>query len=293
MLQRMLGEDVDLRVVLSPERPTIHIDPGQLEQVLMNLAVNSRDAMPRGGTLTIAVEARDLDEAFVASHHGTSVGRHALLEVMDTGIGMDEDTLGRVFEPFFTTKGRGTGLGLATVFGVVRQSGGTIWVESTPGHGTTVRLYFPLVAGVRADDGPEVVPDAESLRGRETILVVEDDELVRRVAEEILQRHGYRVLLARSAADALFLCEQNPSTIDMVLTDVVMPRMSGQQLVDRLALLRPEIRVLYMSGYAGGLVAEHGPLAQGAALVQKPLAPGDLLAHVRGVLDQREPPATP
>ncbi len=286
MLRRLLGEDVRLVTIPFSERASLHVDPGQIEQVLMNLAVNARDAMPRGGALTIEIGREELD-ATLAAQRGLKAGSYVLLAVSDTGEGMDRETQARIFEPFFTTKpvGKGTGLGLSTVFGIVRQSGGQIAVQSARGEGTTFRIWLPLV-----DQGPaasETRGEAdEDLRGTETILVVEDDERVRKLARIILSKKGYHVVEAQSGGDALIASEQHPGRLDLVLTDVVMPLMSGDELVSRLLMSRPELRVVYMSGYperaaAGDVIAKSG------SFIEKPFTPERLLRGIRDALSQR------
>ncbi|MEI9938701.1 MAG: ATP-binding protein [Pseudomonadota bacterium] len=287
MLRRLVGEDVEMVTDLAPECGKVLVDPGQIEQVVMNLVVNARDAMPSGGKLTIDAAEVQLDEDFAAEHLGVTAGAHVLLAVSDTGVGMDEATRVRMFEPFFTTKelGKGTGLGLATVFGIVKQSGGFIQVFSEPNRGTTVNVYLPMVdraARVRSSAPP---PNSGKLNGSETILLVEDDEQVRVLARTILRRYGYDVLDAQSGGDALLLCEQYSSPIHLLLTDVVMRRMSGRELAERLLKVRPEMRVLYMSGYTDDAVVRHGIFYSKVAFIQKPITPEPLVRKVREALD--------
>jgi len=284
MLLRVVGEDIELSVVAAPRLQRVRVDPGQMEQVIMNLVVNARDAMPRGGTLTLETGNVELDETFAREHIGVTPGPHVMLAITDTGVGMDDVTQSRVFEPFFTTKatGKGTGLGLSTVFGIVKQSGGTIWLHSVPGRGTTFRVYFPATA-----EGPQPVrpvPQAPSSRGNETILLVEDDATVRAVARAILSSRGYDVIAAVDAAEALAVCREAGQPIHLLLTDVVMPRMSGRELAGRIAEIRPAIKVLYMSGCTEDTVIHHG-VDEGIAFLQKPITPRALTQKVREVLD--------
>jgi len=290
MLQRLIGEDVELVAVLSDAPATVKIDPSQLEQVIMNLAVNARDAMPDGGKLTLQTSAVDLDEAYARTHWPATPGRFALLAVSDTGIGMTDQTKTRIFEPFFTTKevGRGTGLGLATVYGIVKQNGGFIWVYSEPGQGATFRIYLP-----RVDEAPAAVPRVRtttSLLGTETILLSEDAPALRGTARQILERYGYTVLEAPNGKEALTLARSLPGLIHLLLTDVVMPGMSGRELAERFTALRPEVKVLYMSGYTDDAVVRHGVLRPGIAYLQKPFTPESLAHKVREVLDSASLP---
>jgi two-component system cell cycle sensor histidine kinase/response regulator CckA len=284
MLRRLLGEHIELTLELPASSPNVKVDPGQFEQVVMNLAVNARDAMPSGGMLTIAITDVDLDAAWVAEHVGARVGRHVKVSVVDEGCGMDDATLSRIFEPFFTTKEvRGTGLGLSTVFGIVQQSGGTIWVTSAPRVGTRFEIYFPVANG---DTTPLAAAESTAPRGgNETILLVEDDPQVRALACTILRRCGYHVLEAQSGGDALLIGEKYGAEIALLLTDVVMPRLSGRELAERLSIARPELRTLYMSGYTDDEVVRHGVLEAEVAFVQKPFTPQALARAVRETLD--------
>ncbi len=291
LLKRMIGEDIQVVTVLAPQLGTVRADPGQLEQVIMNLAVNARDAMPDAGRLTIETANVEMDEAYLRHHAAGRPGRYVLLAVSDTGVGMDETTKAQIFEPFFTTKeaGKGTGLGLATVYGVIKQSGGFIWVYSEPGHGTTFKIYLPRVdEPVQGVAAPEVA--TESLRGVETVLVVEDVAAVRAVARHTLERQGYTVLEASDGAAALRLAAEHPGPIHLVVTDVVMPGMSGRQFAEQLAAARPSLKVLYTSGYTDDAIVRHGVLQAGVKFLQKPFTPDALARKVREVLDA--PPAS-
>jgi CheY-like chemotaxis protein len=285
MVRRIVGEDIDLISVPAPGLGRVLADPGQIEQVIMNLVVNARDAMPTGGQLTIETGNVELDSDHARHHLGVRPGPHVMLAVSDTGIGMDQATQARIFEPFFTTKevGKGTGLGLSTVFGIAQQSGGSVWVYSEPGEGTTFKVYFPRVeADLDVARPPSSVP--ATLRGSETILLVEDQEQVRAVAAGILQRNGYQVLVAQNAGDALLLAEKHRGGIHLLLTDVVMPQISGVELARRIALSRPDLKVLFMSGYTDDSIVRHGVLDRRMAFLQKPFTPESLTRKLREVL---------
>lgn len=287
MLRRLLHEDVELSVVAAPDTGRVLVDPGQLEQVLMNLAVNARDAMPRGGKLTIATSNVSLDEAHAQRSDGAKAGSHVMVTVTDNGMGMDERTCAQIFEPFFTTKekDKGTGLGLSTVLGIVQQSGGHIEVESVLGRGTQFKMYF-----ARTDDEIAMgaaIEVSTALKGVETILLVEDDEQVRTLATSILRRNGYGVLEAQNGGEALLVCEQHEEKIHLLVTDVVMKRMSGVQLAKRLAVLRPTMKTLFISGHIGD-AAGRDCVKIGAPFLQKPITPPTLLRKVRDVLDAPE-----
>jgi len=285
MLRRLINEDIDLVDRLDGRLPTVKADPGQIEQVIMNLTVNARDAMPHGGTLLLETRSIELDDAYARQHVPLEPGSYAMLAVSDTGSGMSDETMARVFEPFFTTKmhGKGTGLGLATVYGIVKQSGGYIWVYSEEGRGTTFKVYFPRIEEAVAVTGqPAMAPD--SLHGSETILLVEDEDLVRALAREVLETHGYTVLDAHIGPEALKIVERHPGSIHMLLTDVVMPQMSGRELAQRVEALRPDVRVLYMSGYTADVIAHEGVLEEGTAYLEKPFTLRALARKVREVL---------
>jgi two-component system cell cycle sensor histidine kinase/response regulator CckA len=288
MLKRMMGEDVQMRFFPKADLDICYVDPGQIEQVLMNLVVNARDAMPQGGQLTIETSNIVLDEPYVAQHPGSSVGAHVVLSVTDTGTGMDKDTQLRIFEPFFTTKpvGEGTGLGLSTVYGIVKQSGGSVWVYSEVGQGTTFKIYFPRSLKENTEVPAAKLSGSKSV-GTETVLLVEDEDQVRTLMSGILKRAGYHVLEANNGGEALLICEQHGGTIHLLLTDVVMPRMNGRQLSDRLIKLRPDLRVLFISGYTKNAIIHHGMLDSGIHFLSKPITPEPLLRKVRQVLDIR------
>jgi two-component system cell cycle sensor histidine kinase/response regulator CckA len=284
MLDRLIGDDISISYALVPGMRPIVIDRGQLVQVILNLAVNARDAMPRGGTLAIRTSAVVLDEAYAADHVGVQPGAYVLLQVTDTGIGMDEETRLRAFDPFFTTKADGTGLGLATAYGVVNQSNGHIWLYSEPGLGSAFKLYFPQSAE-RVAVAPPSAADLPSVRGEETILVVEDDPSVRPLVALLLERYGYHVLATASAEGAIELVEGTEEEIDLVLTDVVMPGLNGRELAERLETLRPGMKVLFTSGYPADTLVRHGIADASAAYLEKPYLPDELARKLRQLLD--------
>jgi PAS domain S-box-containing protein len=285
MLQRVLGEQLELVISPAADLGHVRVDRGHIEQVIMNLAVNARDAMPHGGRLTIETCNVVLDDAFARHHLGSQPGPYVFLGVTDTGVGMDADVRGRIFEPFFTTKelGKGTGLGLSTALGIVQQGGGGIWVYSEKGHGTTFKVYLPRVDAA-LDAPPSLHPPAD-LRGTETVLLVEDDPSVREVARRVLERSGYDVLRVDSALEALLVGETHPAEIHLLVTDVVMPKLSGAELASRLLAKRPGLKVLFMSGYTDRSVVESGVLDGSVPFVQKPFTSEQLARKVRHALD--------
>jgi two-component system, cell cycle sensor histidine kinase and response regulator CckA len=286
MLHRLIGEDVELVHKLAPDLGRVKADPGQIEQVIMNLVVNARDAMPDGGTLTIETANVVLDADDVAEQPALKQGSFVMLAIGDTGAGMDAITKQRLFEPFYTTKevGKGTGLGLSTVYGIVMQSGGNIWFSSELGVGTTFKIYLPRVDDAAAvTQRQNTTPDLP--RGNETVLLVEDDQAVRALAERVLQGAGYRVLTATDGNNAVTLFKSHPGAISLLLTDVVMPQMNGRQLAQRLLELEPGLRVLYMSGYTDNTIARHGVLEEGTLFIAKPFTAKELARRVRNALD--------
>lgn len=286
MLRRIIGEDIDLATTLAPSLGRIKVDPGQLQQVILNLAINARDAMPQGGKLTIETKNLILDEAYVAEHPGAKPGEHILLEMSDTGIGMSEDIKAHIFEPFFTTKlpGHGTGLGLATVYGIINQSGGHIAVTSEPGKGASFKAYFPKVDDTDREDS-QTTRITSSTEGTETILLVEDEEVVRKLARNILTSKGYTVLEAPNGTAAVTYCNEYPGLIHLLLTDIMMPEMSGRELAVYLKASKPKVKVIYMSGYAEDAVAQQGVLDNETPFLPKPFSPLTLLRKVREALD--------
>jgi len=287
MLRRLIGEDIDLVTVPEEGLWSLKADPGQIEQIIMNLAVNARDAMPRGGKLTLETANVDLDENYARAHAGSKPGPYVMLAVSDTGTGMDSQTQARIFEPFFTTKGpgKGTGLGLSTVYGIVKQSGGNIWVYSELGHGTTFKIYLPRVEEAIEQAEPAMAQTV-SRQGSETVLLVEDEAAVRMLVRGVLESNGYRVLEARHGAEAILICDEHKDPIHLLMTDVIMPEMGGRQLAERVSAQRPETKILYMSGYTDSAIVHHGVLESGTDFLQKPFTPDTLVRKVRAVLDR-------
>ena len=286
MLRRLLGEQIDIRTFLNRDVGRIRVDPGQFEQVLVNLAVNARDAMPGGGRLTFETAPVTLDRVYVEKHVESTLGPHVMIAVVDTGAGMDRETQSRIFEPFFTTKapGKGTGLGLATVHGIVRQSGGNIWVYSEPGQGTTFKLYFPVSEEQRAFAARREPALATTPGTTATILLVEDEEMLREVARAILTRAGHEVLAAARPSVALELARTYVGKIDLLITDVVMPEMNGKKLAEQVVAICPSIQVLYVSGYTENTIIHDGVLDPGVAYLAKPITPDSLLGRVRDLI---------
>jgi PAS domain S-box-containing protein len=288
MLRRLLGEDVELLTALGEDLWPVYADPTQVEQVIVNLAVNARDAMPTGGTLTLETGNVVLDAAYAAHHLEVEPGEYVMLAVSDTGVGMNDEVKAHLFEPFFTTKekGKGTGLGLSTVFGIVKQNGGHVWVYSEPGQGTSFKIYLPRVGKATQAASDRPTSGATSpLRGSETLLLVEDETEVRELVKNILTAQGYQVLVAQDGVEALQVAGEYKEPIHLLLTDVVMPRMSGRELADQLRARHPQVRVLYMSGYTDNAIVHHGVLEAGIAFLPKPLTEDRLLREVRAVLD--------
>lgn len=286
MLQRLIGENIELHVEVKQVHP-VKVDPGQMEQILVNLAVNSRDAMPQGGTLTIAVEDAVIDETYAQRHEGVHPGNYVMLTVSDTGVGMDESIQQHIFEPFFTTKqqGRGTGLGLATCYGIVKQAGGHIWLYSEPGHGTTFKIFLPHAEGVPEELQPHEPTLPPIPKGTETILLAEDEPIVREVAASALRAQGYTVLEAGTGEEAIRLAEHHPTPIHLLITDAIMPGMSGRDLAEHLLQTGKVEKVLYVSGYTENAIVHQGVLEPGIFFLPKPFTPGSLLRKVREVLD--------
>jgi signal transduction histidine kinase len=286
MLRQLIGENIDLRIVCAPDLPPIRADLSQLESALANLVVNARDAMPRGGRLTIETADVILGDDYCTTHVGVRAGRYARLSVSDTGIGMSQELQTRIFEPFFTTKeaAKGTGLGLATVYGIVKQSGGNIWVYSEEGVGSTFKMYLPVDATERTAAGPIDATGGQWSKGTETVLLVEDAPMIRRLAREIMLRAGYTVIEASDAERAMQLARKE-ERIDVLLTDLIMPGPSGVELAEQLRSVRASVRVLFMSGYSDNAIMRDGLLGESAAFLQKPFTPEELLRKLRHVIE--------
>src|SRR5438552_12669881 len=286
MLRSLISENIELNTVLADDLAAARADQNQIEQVIMNLAINARDAMPDGGTVTIETRNATLDDTYAAQHVSVIPGEYVMLAVSDTGCGMDEKTKSRIFEPFFTTKpaGRGTGLGLSTVYGIVKQTGGNIWLYTEPGKGTTFKIYLPAIAALPEDIG-KVAPVEAARPGRGTVLVVEDDEQLRRLTHRALAAQGYPVLEADRGSTALDIARRHKGQIDLLLTDVIMPDTNGRKLAETIQAARPGLRVLYMSGYPDGAIASHGMLEPGVAYLAKPFTTEAITRRVREVLE--------
>jgi two-component system cell cycle sensor histidine kinase/response regulator CckA len=295
MLRRLIGENIEMGVILLPDLHRVKADPGQLEQIIMNLVVNARDAMPAGGKLTIETSNVELDENYAAQHFAVLAGPYVMLAVSDTGSGMDAQTQAQIFDPFFTTKefGRGTGLGLATVYGIVKQSGGSVWVYSELGLGSTFKIYLPCVDEVPASEPLNVNPVEKAELGSQTVLIVEDDEALLQVTQRTLKNAGYTILAAGSPAEAIRTSESFRGPIHLMVTDVIMPGLNGPQMAAHLFTLRPEMRVIYVSGYADSAIVHHGVLEPGLAFLQKPISPKMLVRKVAEVLAAAAPSAAP
>jgi two-component system, cell cycle sensor histidine kinase and response regulator CckA len=292
LLRRLIGEDIEVRTLPANDLGSVKADPSQIEQVVMNLALNARDAMPRGGTVALETANVTLDETCARDHQGLEPGRYVMLAVSDTGEGMAPETQARIFEPFYTTKeiGKGTGLGLSMVYGIVKQSGGYIWVYSEPGRGTTFKIYLP-----RVDQPAELVGGdnrpAKVQRGTETILLVEDDAQLQGLTSSVLAHCGYNVLVASAPEEGLAICKSTAHDIRLLVTDVVMPRMNGRQLAEQAQQIRPRMRVLYISGYTNDAIAHYGVLDPGLWFLPKPYTLSSLIAKVREVLDSASEPS--
>ena len=287
MLMHLLPRSVRIDFRLAPEVPLITVDETQIEQVILNLAVNARDVMPGGGRLLIETTVVELDDEFASQHISTRTGPHVVIAISDTGVGMDAATQARVFEPFFTTKGfGGSGLGLSTVYGIVKQSGGNVWVYSEPGRGATFKVYFPVAAEPTPPPAPE--PPSADIPGHQWIFIVEDDAAIRRVMSRTLHGHGFSVLEAASAEEALATPDHLLERVDVLVTDVVLPGLNGAELATRLAARKPGLRVLYVSGYTENAISQQGVLDAGVEFLQKPFTPRMLAQRLRQILDGSE-----
>jgi CheY-like chemotaxis protein len=282
----LIGEDIAVQIELGAGLGAVRADRGQVEQVIMNLAVNARDAMPTGGTLLIQTANRELDELYARDHPGAKLGRYIMLSVQDSGVGMDPETITHIFEPFFTTKelGKGTGLGLATVYGIVKQSGGYIGVDSSPGQGACFQVFLPRVEEP-ITPASEIHYSPPETKSSETILLAEDSEPLRKLAKSLLEGHGFEVLAAQNGEEALGMARQYTGRIHLLLTDVVMPGINGRVLAERLLTTRPDTKILYMSGYTDSFIAGHGVLDQSTNLLYKPFSEEKLIERVRSILD--------
>jgi CheY-like chemotaxis protein len=287
MLRRIIGEDIELEMIRTPNLSKVRLDPGQIEQVIVNLAVNARDAMPKGGKLKIETADVELDEDFVLSSEGEAPGKYSMLSIGDTGVGMSEEVLNKMFEPFFTTKdiGKGTGLGLSTVYGIVKQSEGLIKVESKINIGTTFKLYFPSIPSVSSEETTEDIDPEQLPAGNETVLVVEDEEAVREMAVRILKQLGYDVYQARTGKDAQSVCDEIKKPFDLLISDIVMPDINGMKLSEIIQQKLPEIKTLFMSGYIANSEVQQKIIDNGKPYLQKPFKPIDLAAKVRETID--------
>jgi CheY-like chemotaxis protein len=292
VVKRLVGEEIELHLSAASNLGKVRVDPGQIEQVVVNLAVNARDAMPRGGLLTIEMHNIDIDEKMVARHLTMETGSYVLLAISDTGVGISPETQAHLFEPFFTTKekGRGTGLGLSTSYGIVKQNRGEIVVYSEVGVGSTFKVYLPRVDAPVEIEYP-AAQDARKTGGTETILIVEDEEGVRKVLVEMLSHQGYNVMVAGGGPDALALCDRHQGPLELLVTDVIMPKMSGRELADQLRRFRPDLKVLFVSGYTDTAIVHHGILEPGTLFLQKPFTPEQLSTKVREILEGPEVPA--
>jgi len=291
MLGRLIGENIELVTILEPALWPVKADPGQIEQVIMNLTINSRDAMPKGGKLIIETANVDLNRNYFRNHgiKEEQPGPYVMLAVSDTGIGMDKETREHIFDPFYTTKetGKGTGLGLSTIYGVVRQSNGFVWVYSEPGRGSTFKVYLPRAEENVGAEEQERIPVGEP-GGSETVLIVEDNDSLRRLARTVLKQKGYKVLEAENGEEALRVSNEHEGAIDLLVTDVVMPKKSGRETAERLQQIYPRMKVIYMSGYTDNAIVQHGVLEPGLNFIEKPFSPADLARKVREVLDKKQ-----
>ena len=289
MISRLIGEDIEISVIAAPELWLVEADPGQIEQIVMNLVVNAMDAMPEGGKLTVETANVELDEGFFRKHGVTGqIGNFVMLAISDNGIGMDRETQERIFEPFFTSKAsdKGTGLGLSTIYGIVKQNEGFIWVYTEPRQGSTFKVYLPKTKG-SMDPESEDQYFSNELGGSETVLIVEDDDSVRKLARTSLKRNGYRILEAENGENALRVSEAHDGSIDLILTDVVMPKMSGKDLAELVEKIHPRVKVIFMSGYTNDAIVNHGILTRGVEFIEKPFTPKNLASKVRAVLDKK------